>query len=170
MSVLSKKLSYILRHNKNGHNIDHQGWALVTDMLDSLDISFNELEDIVKSDDKNRYSFNLDKTKIRANQGHSFKVDLGLKKIDPPFTLYHGTKDNLVDLILKEGLKPMSRVHVHLSLDIETAINVANRRKGNNVILEIKSRKMSNDGYPVFRSENGVYLTDFVPPEYISVK
>ena len=167
---MSRELSYILRHNKNKkYNIDKYGWASTYDILFGLNITIEELKEIVSTDDKQRYSFNEDESKIRANQGHSFNVDLNLKKIDPPFILYHGTKRHLLDKIMLEGLKPMNREYVHLSKDIPTAQSVSSRRDGDNVILEISARKLSNDRYPIYISENGIYLIKYVPPEYISV-
>ena len=166
---ISKRLSYILRHDKEGYNIDDNGWAPCVDIIKALGISYSELENIVKRDDKRRYSFNLNKTKVRANQGHSFNVDLGLKRITPPDILYHGTKKSILGSILSEGLKPMTRMYVHLSLDIDTASSVANRRQGESVILKIDAKKMNSDNYPIYISENGVYLTKLVPSKYISV-
>tara|TARA_R110000772_G_scaffold2410_2_gene8393 strand:- start:14504 stop:15019 length:516 start_codon:yes stop_codon:yes gene_type:complete len=165
----SKTLSYILRHRPDKFNIkvDKYGWANVDNVLNELNIDLEHLNEVVKENDKKRFSFNEDKTMIRANQGHSFKVDLGLKKIVPPFILYHGTKKDHVDSIMKKGLSSMTRNHVHLSEDIDTAHIVASRRKGEDAILEIKAREMYSDGVDIFLSENGVYLTKFVDSKYI---
>lgn len=169
MVQISKKLSYILRHNPKEFNIkiDRYGYALVSDILKVLNITIEGLDDVVENNDKKRFSYNEDKTKIRANQGHSIKVDLGLKKIVPPHILYHGTKKSHVDSIMKTGLRSMTRNHVHLSKDIETAYIVAKRRKGEDVILKIKAREMYFDGIDIFLSLNGVYLTEFVDSKYI---
>lgn len=171
MVRISKKLSYILRHNPKEFNlkVDRFGYALVSDILNILLITIEDLDNVVGNNDKKRFSYNEDKTKIRANQGHSFKVDLGLKKIVPPFVLYHGTKRAHVDSIMKSGLRSMTRNHVHLSEDVETAYIVAKRRKGQDAILKINAREMYVNGVDIFLSENGVYLTKFVDPKYIEV-
>lgn len=168
----SKTLSYILRHKPQnfGIDVDKFGWAKVDDILEKLNISIDDLDEIVKENDKKRFSFNnVDKEMMRANQGHSFEVDLGLKKIVPPFILYHGTKKDNVENIMKKGLKSMNRNHVHLSSDVETATIVASRRKGDDVILKINAREMYVDKIDIFISENGVYLTEFIDKKYISL-
>lgn len=166
---LSKYLSLILRHKpeKAGIVLDSKGWAQVSDLIDSVKgLNMAKLEEIVREDDKQRYSFNNDKTKIRANQGHSVKVDVDLKEGVPPKILYHGTVDKYLDNIFKEGLRKMSRLYVHLSEDIETAKKVGSRR-GDAVILKVNTENMLSCGYKFYKSENGVWLTDNVPPQYL---
>ena len=124
------------------------------------------LEEIVRTDNKQRYSFNEDKTLIRANQGHSIPVDVELKKAVPPDILYHGTGEKYVSSIDKEGLLPKSRLYVHLSKDIETAENVG-RRRGKEIVYRVKSGQMYWDGYKFYLSENGVWLTKEVPIKYL---
>lgn len=166
----SRELSYLLRHDPKGLSMCKNGYVLVSDLLLKMDITLTELVSIVQDDDKKRYSFkNEDNQFIRANQGHSFKVDLGLKKVIPPFILYHGTKKDHINSIMKTGLTSMRRNHVHLSGDIETANIVANRRKGENIILKIQARAMYNDKVDIYLSENGVYLTEFIDPKYIEL-
>lgn len=168
---ISKTLSYILRHKPENFNIklDSNGWALVENITEQLYIDMKTLDHIVETNDKKRFMFNENKTKIRACQGHTIDVDVELKKCIPPIQLYHGTKKEFVDVILKTGLKPMNRKYVHLSADIDTATNVAGRRKGDDKILEIQSKAMYNDNIDIFISENGVYLVEYVDPKYIKV-
>ena len=130
------------------------------------DFDMEILRDIVRSDSKQRYSFNADETLIRANQGHSVQVDVELKPAVPPEMLYHGTATRFVDSIMHEGLKPMSRLYVHLSALYDTAVKVGTRH-GTPVVLTIDTRAMAEDGFEFFISENGVWLTKTVPVKYI---
>lgn len=170
---LSVFISLILRHKPEVINIelDEYGYASVDELIQGINksgkaINFEILEDIVRTDNKNRYSFNENKTKIRANQGHSINVNVGLKECKPPNILYHGTSDRFLDSINKEGLKSMSRLYVHLSDDIETAIKVG-KRHGNPIVLKIKSNEMYENGYKFFLSENGIWLTEYIPNLFI---
>jgi putative RNA 2'-phosphotransferase len=166
----SRFLSLVLRHKPEAANIelDSEGYVGVSELCQSLKISFQDLEKIVVSNDKQRFAFNSDKTKIRASQGHSVKeVQLTLEKVDPPAELYHGTKEAFLASIAENGLLKGSRHHVHLSDNKETAKNVADRRKGVSVILKIDAMFMRADGIKFYKSENGVYLTDIVLPKYI---
>ena len=165
---MSKRLSYILRHKPEsiGIKLDRFGYANVEELLEKLKMNKEELEKIVATDNKNRYSFNEDKTKIRANQGHSIKVDLELEEIKPPNVLYHGTVKKFLDSIKEKGLLPQQRQYVHLSEDLNTAIDVGKRR-GKPIILEIDSYKMYEEGIKFYKSENGVWLTDKVDIKYI---
>lgn len=126
------------------------------------------LEQIVRTDSKQRYSFNDDKSLIRANQGHSVNVDVELKEKEPPEYLYHGTGEKYVESINQDGLIPKSRLYVHLSKDIETAENVG-RRHGKEVVYRIDSGQMYRDGYKFYLSENGVWLTKEVPVKYLEM-
>lgn len=164
-----KFLSLILRHKPEtiGLKLDENGWANVDELIKKMNLSLSDLEQIVKNNNKNRYSFSEDKTKIRANQGHSVKVDVELKEVYPPSILYHGTAEKNVDSILQNGLVKGNRNHVHLSADEATAINVGSRH-GKPEVLKIKAREMYADGLKIYLSENGVYLTDYVDPMYIS--
>ena len=167
---LSKFLSLILRHKPETINIklDKNGWANVPEILRGMKIDFTTLEKVVAENDKQRFSFNDDKTKIRANQGHSVKVDVELVEKIPPEILYHGTIEKNLKSISAQGLLKMNRLYVHLSGDIETAKKVAARRAGNAVIFKISARQMYNDGFKFFQSENGVWLVETVPPKYLS--
>lgn len=167
-------LSLILRHKPEaiGISLDQHGWAEVSELIRGVNntvgyyLDFNILEEIVKTDNKQRYSFNPDKTKIRANQGHSVKVDVELKEAEPPMLLFHGTGKKFVPSILKEGLLPKSRLYVHLSKDKETAIKVGSRH-GTPYVFFVDSGKMFKAGYKFYLSENGVWLTEFVPVKYL---
>jgi len=172
---LSKKLSYILRHQPQsiGLKLDEYGWANVKELLQKLQkhqtkITWDDLEEVVSKNNKQRFAFNEDKTRIRASQGHSIPIKLGYESIEPPEILFHGTAQKYLNSILKEGLEKRNRHHVHLSVDIETAQNVG-KRHGKVVILEIQSNKMYHDGMRFFCSENGVWLTNFVPTNYLKV-
>ena len=130
------------------------------------DIDLARLDRIVKNDNKKRYSFSEDGKKIRANQGHSIKVDLNLKPVPPPDLLYHGTAAKNISSIKLHGLQKQSRQHLHLSHDRETAIKVG-RRHGKPMVLLIKSGEMQRAGATFYLSKNGVWLTDEVKPEFI---
>jgi putative RNA 2'-phosphotransferase len=172
--TISKYLSKYLRHEPHniGLQLDSQGWVKVDELLNAcrkynFPISKKELNEVVKTNDKQRFSFDDTGTRIRANQGHSIKIDLDLEPRTPPDTLYHGTVAKFLVSIQQEGLKKMSRHHVHLSSDVETARKVGQRR-GKPVILTINALKMHQDGYQFFLSDNGVWLVDSVPPEYFN--
>lgn len=162
----SRKLSHLLRHDPEGLEMDKSGGILITDLLKKLNLSQNELDEIVEQNDKKRFSYNADKTKLRACQGHTIPVEIDLEIATPPCKLYHGTSIKFVDSIRKSGLIKGSRLHVHLSKDIETAKAVGSRR-GKYHIFEINALHMRADNVKIYVSENGVYLTDFVDPKYI---
>jgi putative RNA 2'-phosphotransferase len=126
------------------------------------------LKHVVATNDKQRFAFNGDYSRIRANQGHSVVVDLGLVAVEPPEHLYHGTAEATVAAILAEGLRKQSRQHVHLSVDVATAAKVGGRH-GKPVVLRVKSGEMHRRGVPFYRSENNVWLTDFVAPGYLEI-
>jgi putative RNA 2'-phosphotransferase len=170
---LSVFISLILRHKPEeiGITLDEHGWADVKELLDGINksgrkIDIETLKEIVKTDNKGRYSFNEDKTKIRANQGHSIKVDIEFKEVEPPNTLYHGTATKSLEGIKYQGIKSMSRLYVHLSKDIETAAQVGSRH-GECFILAIDAYRMYRNGIKFYLSENGVWLTEYVDPKYI---
>lgn len=168
----SKFISLILRHKPEtiGITLDEHGWANVDELIAGIakthPIDMAILDQIVAEDEKQRYSFNEDKTLIRANQGHSIPVDVELEEKQPPEILYHGTGEKYVSSINEQGLIPKSRLYVHLSGDEETARKVG-QRHGKPVIYKVKSGEMYNDGYKFFRSVNGVWLTKSVPVKYL---
>ena len=169
----SKFLSLILRHKPETIEIklDEHGWADVSELISGISktrpFDMKMLEEIVRTDSKQRYSFNKDKTLIRANQGHSISVDVELEKKTPPEFLYHGTGEKFVSSIDKEGLLSKSRLYVHLSKDTDTAVKVGSRH-GKPVVYRVTAGKMADDGYEFFLSVNGVWLTKAVPAEYLS--
>ena len=171
--TVSKFLSKHLRHEpeKLGLTLAPGGWVSVADLLAGVaqagfPIDREELERVVAENDKRRFAFDESGQRIRANQGHSTEVDLQLAEAEPPERLFHGTVARFLDAILAEGLKKMNRHDVHLSQDKHTAAIVGQRR-GKPVILEIDSAKMAADGFKFRLSENGVWLTERVPPDYI---
>jgi putative RNA 2'-phosphotransferase len=175
MVNISKFLSLVLRHqpDKIGLKLDPAGWVSVEELLEAcqsyvLPLTKNELETVVTGSDKQRFSFSDDRLQIRANQGHSVKIDLGYQPTAPPEELYHGTVERFLMSILEGGLSKGKRHHVHLSADLDTARKVGARR-GVPIILRVMSGQMHRDGYLFFCSENGVWLTDKVPPEYLEV-
>ena len=170
---ISRRLSYILRHapEKAGLTLENGGWVSVKELLTALSsrgptISMTTLEEVVRDNDKQRFSFNEDQTKIRANQGHSVDVDLNLTPLKPPAVLYHGTVERFIGLIFEKGLIKGNRHHVHMTTDIKTALKVGSRR-GTPIVLKIEAEQMSKEGFLFFRSGNGVWLTETVPPAYL---
>jgi len=172
---ISKFLSLVLRHKPDviGLKLDENGWALIDELIccaaaggRSLDREL--IKEVVATNDKKRFSISPDGKMIRANQGHSINVDLGLSPIMPPTTLYHGTATRFLESILQKGLRSSGRNHVHLSSDHETAVNVG-QRHGKPVVLKVESGAMDSDGHVFYRSENGVWLTKLVPAKYLQV-
>lgn len=171
----SKYLSYLLRHKPEAGNLtlDANGWANSRDVLRALaaeghPATMTILREIVTTDDKSRYAFRGNDESIRANQGHSLPVDLGLVVQPPPERLYHGTAETTLRLIWQHGLLPMRRQHVHLSSDVATAITVGTRH-GTSTVLEVRANDMAEQGHPFYRSENGVWLTTHVPLEFLQL-
>src|SRR6185369_11200546 len=165
---ISKFLSLVLRHEpeKIGLALDDEGWTSVSDLLprviiDGNPITFDELQNVVVTNDKQRFSFSDDKTLIRANQGHSVQVALGYEPLSPPATLYHGTAERFLSSIERQGLLKGQRHHVHLSEDLKIATEVGTRY-GRPVVLLIASERMNKHGHLFFRSQNGVWLTEHV--------
>jgi len=172
---VSKFLSLVLRHAPEtiGLGLDEQGWASVEELIEACNrsgtpLTREELEHVVATSDKKRFAFSEDGLRIRANQGHSIKVDLGFEPREPPEVLYHGTARRVLESILKEGLIKGARHHVHLSSDAATAAKVGSRH-GKPVVLVVKSGQMHVDGYAFYLSQNGVWLTDHVPSEYLVI-
>lgn len=170
----SRFLSLILRHRPEviGISLDRYGWAKVDEVIAGIgktrEFSRDILEEIVRTDEKQRYSFNEDRTLIRANQGHSICVDVQLEIAKPPTILWHGTGEKYVCSIEKTGLLPKSRLYVHLSNDVKTAYKVG-QRHGRAVVYKVFAGQMQEDGYIFFRSKNGVWLTKEVPIQYLEV-
>jgi putative RNA 2'-phosphotransferase len=174
-TTVSKFLSKYLRHEPEalGLTLAPGGWVPVDDLLAAcakhgFAVTRAELEEVIAASDKKRFAFDENGTHIRANQGHSTEVDLQLEPADPPALLFHGTAKHTLDAILAAGLNKMSRHHVHLSLDADTARRVAIRH-GKPVILLVDAGRMRQDGYNFYVSANGVWLTDAVPPDYLRI-
>ncbi len=173
MVQISKMISKTLRHDpgRAGLTLEVGGWVAVDALLEGFakkgfTLTRDELDEVVRRNDKQRFAFSEDGTKIRASQGHSVDVDLGLEPITPPEVLYHGTTAAALERVLETGLQRMKRHHVHLSAEPHTAERVGNRH-GEAVVLKINALEMHATGFTFYRSDNGVWLTDEVPPEFI---
>ncbi len=172
---VSKFLSLVLRHKPEviGLELDAEGWTSISELIEKsrfrLPLTRELIEEVVSSNDKQRFRISDDGSMIRASQGHSVKVDLKLSPKQPPETLYHGTAIRFLDSIEREGLKPGTRHHVHLSTDSAIAAAVG-KRYGKPVILEIDAKAMYQQGYDFFLSDNHVWLTGYVPPRFLSEK
>ena len=171
---VSKFLSLVLRHQPQmiGLALTPDGWADVEELIAKartrrVDLTPALLEQVVRNNDKQRFSLSEDKKRIRANQGHSVAVDLGLPTRQPPDILFHGTATRFIASIEKQGLNSGSRQHVHLSANIETAIKVGSRH-GVPIVLRVDAKAMYQAGLKFFMSDNGVWLTDHVPARYLS--
>jgi len=171
----SKFLSLLLRHKPAalGLTMDIKGFVSVQQILDNSNsgkypcdpFTLDDIKEIVFTDEKSRYSFDFEMQKVRANQGHSIDVELDLVPQTPPKYLFHGTSKKAIEFIKKEGIKPMSRNHVHLSHDVETAKNVGSRgKRGAPIILRIRAYDLHQYFVKFYLSQNGVWLTESVIP------
>lgn len=172
---IGKLISLALRHKPEalGLSLGEHGWADVEELINGVRQKFKgfdreTLDLIVETNNKRRYSYDESGKRIRANQGHSIPVDVELKAMTPPDVLYHGTATRFAEAIQAEGLKPMSRLYVHLSADRETATTVG-KRHGKPMVFLVDAKRMAESGHQFFLSENGVWLTKTVPPEYLTV-
>ena len=170
---VSRYLSRHLRHQPErlGLTLQPGGWVEVGDLLAAcaahgFAITEDDLREVVARNDKQRFGFDEAGRRIRANQGHSVEVDLGLQPADPPAVLFHGTGSTSVDAILRDGLERRGRHHVHLSPDVETATRVG-ARHGRPVVFEVDAAAMAAVGHEFFVTANGVWLTEAVPPRYL---
>ena len=170
---ISKLLSLVLRHEPEhiGLTLDNEGWAAVPELIEKINqqgirLDFATLQVIVDTNDKKRFVFNDEKTCIRANQGHSIAVDLSLPVQIPPAVLFHGTAEKSITAIRQQGLQKASRHHVHLTAMEEIALQVG-QRHGKPVVLVIQALVMHEKGHAFYLSNNGVWLTDQVPPAFI---
>jgi putative RNA 2'-phosphotransferase len=171
---LSKFLSLVLRHKPDaiGLTLDAQGWVNIDELIEkgkAAQVQFEreDLLHVVKTSDKQRFSISADGLRIRAAQGHSVSVDLGLSAREPPPVLYHVTTTRFLHSILSEGLKPHTRQQVHLSTDEATAHRIG-QRHGKPVVLKIDTLRMHLEGFQFYLADNGVWLTDEVPPEFLA--
>jgi putative RNA 2'-phosphotransferase len=175
LTSTSKFLSLVLRHQPSaiGLSLDAGGWVSIDELLAKAALANHTLsrallEEVVETSDKKRFAISEDGLRIRANQGHSVNIDLGLAPLTPPARLYHGTASRFLDAVLAEGLTKRQRQHVHLSENRDTAISVGTRY-GEPVLLAVDAQRMSADGHLFYRSDNNVWLTDHVPAAYLRV-
>lgn len=169
-------MSLLLRHKPQiAHlTMDTEGWVDVSELVRNMNrycgtnTSVDEIDQIVRTNDKKRFMYSNDKKRIRACQGHSIHVDLGLVPTQPPPILYHGTARQTAAIIQKEGIKRMNRQYVQMSDSLNTARSVG-QRHGIPVIFQIDAEKMVHDGISIYKSENGVWLVDYIPPKYLSL-
>lgn len=172
---LSKFLSFVLRHKPDaiGLTLSADGWVNIDELIEKAAAAGTRFErddllHLVATSDKKRFSVSEDGLRIRAAQGHSISVELGLMPQEPPAVLYHGTATRFLDSIRSQGLKPQARRQVHLSIDEATAQRVG-QRHGKPIVLRVNARAMHAAGVRFYRADNGVWLTDEVPPEFLTV-
>jgi len=175
LTTISKFLSLVLRHEPEriGLTLDPAGWAIVEDLLTKAaaagrGFSRDDLHEIIATNDKQRFALSEDGQRIRANQGHSISIELGLPVVTPPHVLYHGTATRFADAILRSGLDRQARHHVHLTQHRDTAVLVG-RRHGRPLVLRIDARRMAEQGHEFHCTANGVWLVAQVPPEFIQI-
>ena len=161
----SKRLAFLLRHDK-AYPFEEHGWRETADLIANHGYTMEELMKIVSTNNKQRYEFSDDMTRVRARQGHSIQVDVELDEMVPPDLLYHGTGEQFLASIMEQGINRGNRLHVHLSDSCEAAINVG-KRHGKPVVLVIDVRRMAEDNCHFYLSRNGVWLTSFVDVRYI---
>ena len=173
LNEISKFLSLVLRHKpiEIDLTIDNEGWAIVNDLITKMNnaritLTFEDLKEVVDTNDKKRFVFSDDFSKIRANQGHSIDVDLKFDSVTPPKILYHGTAEKNIASIFEKGILKKDRNYVHLSADIKTASKVG-MRYGKPIVIEVKALEMHQNGHLFFLSDNNVWLTDFVANKYL---
>lgn len=176
LQKVSRLLAKVLRHTPEtlGLTLDKEGWVAVDVLLaalaaQDLPTTLDQLIEIVRTNDKQRFTLSQAGDQIRAAQGHSIAVDLGLTKVEPPAQLYHGTSEDNLPAILVEGLRPLSRQHVHLSTDRQTALKVGSRH-GAPVVLIVNAGEMHFAGHAFYQADNGVWLTDQVPAECLKTE
>lgn len=161
-----KQLSFLLRHDTE-YSFDEHGYREVQDLIQNHGFTNDEIVELVETNDKQRYEFNDDKSKIRARQGHSVNVNVDLKETLPPDVLFHGTATRFLESIREKGILKMSRNYVQLSEKIDTAMEVGGRH-GNPVVLGVDTKTMREDGIKFYLSNNNVWLTEFVDSKYIA--
>jgi putative RNA 2'-phosphotransferase len=172
---LSKFISFVLRHKPEsiGLTLDLEGWAAIEELITKSNAAGTrfqreDLLHVVETSEKKRFTLSGDRKRIRAAQGHSVNVELGLSPQEPPIILYHGTATRFTKSILSEGLSPQTRQQVHLSLDEVTAHHVG-KRHGKPTILKVDALRMYAKGFKFFLADNDVWLTDHVPPEFLTL-
>lgn len=170
LTNIGRYITKLLRHDPEDLTMDKNGYVNIDEVLSKVNITRDQLDWIVNNNNKKRFAYNEDGTLIRASQGHNKKLNIKVDMIESERVdfLYHGTATRFIDSIIKNGLKPQSRHHVHLTNDMETALQVGSRKGKDITILKIDSARMRADGVKIWISDNGVYLTNEVDPKYIS--
>lgn len=170
---VSKLLSYVLRHKPEAYQLDmdKNGWVDLNQLINKVNqnggqLNLELIQEVVANNDKQRFKLDLTNHRIRANQGHSININLELQEQTPPECLYHGTSVDTIPKIKATGIKKMNRHLVHLSQDESTA-KIVGSRHGRPAVLKVKAQRMHAQGLKFFLSENGVWLTDFVDPDFI---
>lgn len=176
LTMISKFISLVLRHKPEtiGLQLDTGGWVAIEELVakgraGGVPLSEEAVRKIVSQSDKQRFAISTDGKHIRANQGHSLPVDLGISASEPPGVLYHGTASRNLRAILNEGILSGKRLFVHLSLDLDTATAVG-KHHSIPVILAIQAGQMHRDGFKFYLSKNGIWMTEYVPAEYLYEK
>ena len=170
---ISKYISYLLRHHPETINLqlDDYGWASIDELIGKtrdFRLTYSIINEVVSTNDKQRFSISEDGKKIRANQGHSIPIKLDLEPVIPPDLLFHGTATRFIDSINKMGLVKGQRHHVHLSENEKTAKAVGSRH-GKVIILKLNAKQMYEDGFEFFKTVNNVWLVDNVPVKYLDI-
>lgn len=174
--ALSKDVSFALRHHLEQYqlHLDKEGWVLVDDLIQALqvnpkwkEVTVDHFKIMIEKSMKQRHE--LVDGHIRAFYGHSTKDKVEKIEAIPPKILYHGTIQSVVDIILKDGLKPQKRQYVHLSSTLETAVIVANRRKDEMVILVVDTEAATKDGHKFYKGNEDIWLCDELPAKYLHV-
>lgn len=160
-----KQLSFLLRHDTE-YRFDEHGYREVQDLVQNHGFTKDEIVELVETNDKQRYEFNDDKSKIRARQGHSVNINVDLKETLPPDVLFHGTATRFLSSIKEKGILKMSRNYVQLSENFDIAMEVG-KRHGKPVVLAVDTKTMREDGVKFYLSNNNVWLTEFVDSKYI---
>lgn len=177
-TALSKEVSYALRHApwKYGLELDEEGFVPVEQLLSALNeehrhdrpVTEDDLAEMIARSEKTRHE--IRDGKIRALYGHSVPMRVRKEPAAPPATLYHGTARRFLDAIMSEGLRPMSRQYVHLSVDVETAVEVGKRRDPRPVVLAVDAASASRDGINFYIGNEKVWLSDPIPARYLSIR
>ena len=172
LKKISKYLSFILRHQPDsiGLELSDEGWASIEELIGKtrkFKLTKELINTVVETNDKKRFLISEDGERVKANQGHSIEVNLELEPVTPPEVLLHGTAERFLESILREGLTKQRRHHVHLSETQKTALSVG-ARYGKPVLLKVDSEQMHRDGFEFFKTENNVWLVDYVPTKYLS--
>lgn len=170
---LSRFLSFLLRHHPANYPLrfDRQGFVSWPELVAVVqerfpDIQEEEIRGVIDGSEKRRFEIRGDR--VRATYGHSFPVDLGLESVAPPPRLYHGTARDLAETILREGLKPRGRQHVHLSASLQEALAVGQRRDPSPAVIVVDA-EAAHAGGVLFYQSGPLYLAKEVPAKFLSL-